>query len=65
MAQDEPLREDPVGLIGQALAMGADFPGPAEDLQEMRPDSVALVDDRGAPVATDQFGVMISGGRGH
>ena len=24
--------EDPVGLIGQALAMGADFPGPAEDV---------------------------------
>jgi hypothetical protein len=28
----EPVREDPVGLIGQALAMGADFPGPAEDV---------------------------------
>ena len=26
------LREDPVGLIGQALAMGAEFPGPAEDV---------------------------------
>jgi|SRR5437867_13251592 len=32
MTEDEPLREDPVGLIGQALAMGADFPGPAEDV---------------------------------
>jgi hypothetical protein len=26
------LPEDPVGLIGQALAMGAEFPGPAEDV---------------------------------
>src|SRR5262245_36075257 len=32
MSQDDPPREDPVGLIGQALAMGADFPGPAEDV---------------------------------
>jgi hypothetical protein len=32
MSEDEPLREDPVGLIGQALTMGADFPGPAEDV---------------------------------
>jgi hypothetical protein len=24
--------EDPVGLIGQALAMGSEFPGPAEDV---------------------------------
>ena len=29
---DAVLREDPVGLIGQALAMGAEFPGPAEDV---------------------------------
>jgi hypothetical protein len=27
-----PSPEDPVGLIGQALAMGSDFPGPAEDV---------------------------------
>ena len=26
------MREDPVGLIGQALAMGTEFPGPAEDV---------------------------------
>ncbi|MDF2765825.1 MAG: hypothetical protein K0S81_2819 [Rhodospirillales bacterium] len=26
------MPEDPVGLIGQALAMGSDFPGPAEDV---------------------------------
>jgi hypothetical protein len=26
------LPEDPVGLIGQALAMGPEFPGPAEDV---------------------------------
>ena len=32
MPGDAPLREDPVGLIGQALAMGAEFPGPAEDV---------------------------------
>ena len=28
----ETLPEDPVGLIGQALAMGAEFPGPAQDV---------------------------------
>jgi hypothetical protein len=27
-----PIPEDPVGLIGQALEMGAGFPGPAEDV---------------------------------
>ena len=32
MSADEAMREDPVGLIGQALAMGRDFPGPAEDV---------------------------------
>jgi hypothetical protein len=32
MAAPKPMPEDPVGLIGQALAMGADFPGPAEDV---------------------------------
>ena len=32
MSAAKPLPEDPVGLIGQALAMGADFPGPAEDV---------------------------------
>ena len=32
MAGQCPLREDPVDLIGQALAMGPDFPGPAEDV---------------------------------
>ncbi len=32
MSDDAPLPEDPVGLIGQALAMGAEFPGPAEDV---------------------------------
>ena len=32
MSEDEKVREDPVGLIGQVLAMGADFPGPAEDV---------------------------------
>lgn len=32
MSADAPLREDPVGLIGQALAMGTEFPGPAEDV---------------------------------
>ena len=32
MPDDAPLREDPVGLIGQVLAMGAEFPGPAEDV---------------------------------
>ena len=32
MPGDTPLREDPVGLIGQALAMGVAFPGPAEDV---------------------------------
>jgi hypothetical protein len=32
MPPAKPLLEDPVGLIGQALAMGADFPGPAEDV---------------------------------
>ena len=32
MTTPKPLPEDPVGLIGQALAMGAEFPGPAEDV---------------------------------
>jgi hypothetical protein len=32
MSGAKPMPEDPVGLIGQALAMGADFPGPAEDV---------------------------------
>jgi hypothetical protein len=32
MSGSKPMPEDPVGLIGQALAMGADFPGPAEDV---------------------------------
>lgn len=32
MPGNPPPREDPVGLIGQALAMGTNFPGPAEDV---------------------------------
>ena len=32
MSTAKPMPEDPVGLIGQALAMGSDFPGPAEDV---------------------------------
>ena len=32
MSGAKPMPEDPVGLIGQSLAMGADFPGPAEDV---------------------------------
>jgi hypothetical protein len=32
MPAARPIPEDPVGLIGQALAMGPDFPGPAEDV---------------------------------
>ena len=32
MPAPKPIPEDPVGLIGQALAMGPDFPGPAEDV---------------------------------
>ena len=32
MSASKPIPEDPIGLIGQALAMGADFPGPAEDV---------------------------------
>ena len=32
MTAAKPIPEDPIGLIGQALAMGADFPGPAEDV---------------------------------
>ena len=32
MPAAKPMPEDPVGLIGQALAMGVNFPGPAEDV---------------------------------
>ena len=32
MTSPPPIREDPTGLIGQAVAMGAEFPGPAEDV---------------------------------
>ncbi len=32
MPGEAPLREDPIGLIGQALAMDTEFPGPAEDV---------------------------------
>jgi hypothetical protein len=41
--------EDPGGLIGEALALGADFPGPAEDL--LLAWSLRLADDLPAPEA--------------
>jgi len=41
--------EDPGGLIAEALALGADFPGPAEDL--LLAWSLRLADDLPAPEA--------------
>jgi hypothetical protein len=41
--------EDPGGLIGEALSLGADFPGPAEDL--LLAWSLRLADNLPAPEA--------------
>jgi hypothetical protein len=59
-------REDSSGGVrgGKAGAVMAGFQRVA-NLQEMSPDAIALVDDCGTPVATDECGAMIRRGRGN